>query len=196
MALSMRTAQVGPTIASEVDRYIASWAAGSDTPEFVSMHMRRTDFKMAHKGTYADTAEVGTALAGLAKTHGVKHMFVATDSTDGELNEIQQRLKADAVELHRYKPGHYGTPLINYGSATGQLKLALVEQIIASRGKFFVGTVKSHFSKEIHMERRARQGGGEAFYENSMSMSKGGKLVQLCRSWQSNEGECEIGPLD
>ena len=74
--------------------------------------------------------------------------------------------------------------------------MAARTRIIASRGKFFVGTVKSHFSKEIHMERRARQGGGEAFYENSVSMSKGGELVPLCRSWQGNEGECEIGPLD
>jgi hypothetical protein len=42
------------------------------------------------------------------------------------------------------------------------------------------------------------QGGGEEFYENSWSMTKGGGIIELCRSWAARPdgNECEIGPLD
>ena len=43
-------------------------------------------------------------------------------------------------------------------------------QILGSRAKYFVGTAKSHFSKEIYLERKLQQGGDQEFYENTEAL--------------------------
>ena len=70
----------------------------------------------------------------------------------------------------------------------------LVEQIVAAQADIFIGTHGSHFSKEIHLERRLNQG-GKKHLENSWSMVEKGDLVPLCDSWEVGE-RCEILPFD
>jgi hypothetical protein len=78
--------------------------------------------------TYSNTEEVTKLLLSRVTDAGLKHVFIATDSKDDELDKIKESLGANGITLHRYKPGYYGKPSISYSSATGQLKLALVEQ--------------------------------------------------------------------
>jgi hypothetical protein len=141
------------------------------------------------------TDEVAKLLHKLASDAGLKHVFVATDSKDDELDKIADSLGAHGITLHRYKPGYYGEPKISYTNPTGQLQLALVEQILCSRAKAFVGTANSHFSKEINMERKMQQGGGEEFNENSHSLIQGGELIPLCKTWHDGV-QCEINVID
>jgi peptide-O-fucosyltransferase len=176
---------------SEATRFLAPF----EKEGYIAMHMRRTDFVTGHKKTYSNTEEVATLLQKLASDAGLKHVFVATDSKDDELDKITNSLDAHGITLHRYKPGHYGEPKIDYNNPTGNLKLALVEQILCSRAKAFVGTKSSHFSKEINLERKMQQGGGEEFYENSHSLIQGGELIPLCKTWHDGV-TCEINVID
>jgi hypothetical protein len=72
----------------------------------------------------------------------------------------------------------------------------------------FIGTDGSHFSKEIHLERRSRlkaqleasiSGGDDMDYaQTSYSMVQQGILRPLCTKWEASTSEhgCEILPLD
>ena len=50
-------------------------------------------------------------------------------------------------------------------------------QILGSRAKYFVGTAKSHFSKEIYLERKLQQGGDQEFYENTEALIEGVSII-------------------
>ena len=63
---------------------------------------------------------------------------------------------------------------------------ALVEQVIASHGVHFVGTLRSTFSLEIHYERTRL---GFDWDEHDSSLSAGGELIHLCSD--KHDEHCE-----
>ena len=71
--------------------------------------------------------------------------------------------------------------------------LAKIDQLATSLGDVFIGTARSHFSKEIHLERRLRlrarlgeREGEGAWFRTSRALVGGGKVIPLC-------GDPELG---
>jgi hypothetical protein len=139
----------------------------------------------------------------LSEKHGVRKVFVSSDASQDEL--LALRAASVPLVLIVYKAYEMkGTPLLSFNTGKGSLQLALVEQIICSHARAFVGTDGSHFSKEIHLERKARmlRAGvtdlDTAYIGTSYSMVAKGRTRGLCTSWQQDESElgCEMLPLD
>jgi hypothetical protein len=120
---------------------------------FISFHFRRRDFISFHPEEYAQVEEVAVALHRLTLEHSC---FVVVICTDGEQEEVDAIRQA----LLWYNPFTLLYQFTNddeqkWGRLSSS-ECAVVEQIIASRGKVFVGSMHSFFSTVIHYERLAR----------------------------------------
>ena len=182
-----------PVFHAEAARFRAAFAWAPGAP-YIAMHMRRGDFKMAHARKQSTQGEVVGLFRRLAEQHSITNFYVATDAAADEVHSMKEALLAHGIAMEKIEERDAQLPG-GTGGALGSLGFMLVEQIIASQAQLFVGTDGSHFSKEIHLERRLHQGGGDEFYENSLSMVGKGELIPLCRSWVGG-ATCEILPLD
>ena len=134
--------------------------------KFIGVHMRRGDFKTAHAKTMNSDERYAEVLFGLGRTHGTFSFFFATDEKRS-LGNIKQLVQAkvsaaaddDAVcaggrcprvAVVTFNPGdgHEGAK-----GAVSSMQAAMVEQVIASKSGYFLGTLHSTFSMEIHFER-------------------------------------------
>jgi len=83
-------------------------------------------------------------------THNLKKLYVATDAPETEYNELKRHLADldEGVEVHRYAPPSR--------AVKDELKdggVAIVDQIICSHARYFVGSYESTFSFRIQEER-------------------------------------------
>jgi hypothetical protein len=199
-----RHLRFSPTIVAEADAFVAR-ALGKDGEDgeegerkrYLSLHFRRTDFVRGHGEIMSSVAQVAGMLREQAARAGVAHVIVATDTNADELAELRAALLAAGaggqppLTLHRYAPpssasgGEGGADddyasLIDWSTKTSRLQLAKIDQALAAAGAVFVGTARSHFSKEIHLERRLLLGDAAAWYRTSSALVGGGKIIPMC----------------
>ena len=192
-----RHLRFSPTIVAEAAAFVAR-ALGKDGEgkRYLSLHFRRTDFVRGHGEIMSSVAQVAGMLREQAARAGVAHVIVATDTNAEELAELRTALLAAVagqppLTLHRYAPpssasgagggadGDYAS-LIDWSTKTSRLQLAKVDQALAAAGAVFVGTARSHFSKEIHLERRLLLGDAAAWFRTSSALVGGGKIIPMC----------------
>ena len=201
-------------IQSKMSAEAAADAAGQGGPGtgFVSLHWRRKDFESHHAATYTTAAEVAATLLKYCNEQGVYTVFLATDGSEDEVAALRRALgaavSADCAERQASGENRScpAAELVTYDHSFkpdfNPMQSALVEQLIASKGRVFLGTHHSTFSLEVHFERAtslaktAWAGGkvGVAAWEGrDGSLTKAGAVIPLCDPDQPAQGEdaCE-----
>jgi len=113
---------------------------------YIACHLRRRDFLRMQKHRNIPTMK-GAAKFMLKKAveYGVDKIYVATDANEVELGQIEEVLKGKMVRFVPETPGE-AVELHKGG-------IAIVDQIICSHARYFVGTEDSTFSFRINEER-------------------------------------------
>jgi hypothetical protein len=175
--------------------------------KFIGVHMRRGDFKTAHAKTMNSDERYAEVLFGLGRTHGTFSFFFATDEKRslGNIKELVQALVSAAADDDAVCAGGKCPQVVvvtyrpeDEGAKINPMQAAMVEQVIASKGVFFLGTVHSTFSMEIHFERKAGRDvnwGSRLKPEGQQdgAIGAGGKVLPLCDREELGgpEGSCE-----
>lgn len=112
---------------------------------YIAVHFRRRDYLYAKKNRVPSLEWAAKQLEKKLETYKLKTVFVATDAPHSEFVELQNHLEGYNVirftptkEIHeRYKDGG----------------VAIIDQIIASHARYFLGSTDSTFSFRIQEER-------------------------------------------
>lgn len=81
----------------------------------------------------------------LLRKFNLKRLFIASDTTNAEFNELKTYLKG--FNVFRYEPNE--SELIKYKDGG----VAIIDQIICSHAFYFIGTYESTFTFRIQEER-------------------------------------------
>lgn len=111
---------------------------------YLGLHMRRADFAYAHKETVPSIAEIGEEVNKMLKKYKLKLIYLATDSDEKEIQELQSIVKAKIKKFPRTKE------IIKTFKDGG---VAIIDQWIAAHARYFIGTCVSTFSFRIQEER-------------------------------------------
>lgn len=115
---------------------------------FLAVHLRRRDFLRARPTEVPSIAGAARQIRGLCGARGLGRVFVASDGSDEELASLTSLLAP--LEVFRFTGKEN---LGDEGEALGDGQVAVVDQIIASYARFFVGSHESTFSFRIQEER-------------------------------------------
>ena len=132
-------------IYSEAAAFVARQFGGQP---FISIHWRRTDFlqvRASQPGVLQSAADLVAHVRRLQQLHGVKHVYLATDSDD----ERELAVVREALGPARYTPA---SPAVALRSRT---ILANVEIVVCAMAAHFLGTKTSSFTLAISEERAA-----------------------------------------
>eukprot|EP01052_Picozoa_sp_SAG31_P000677 SAG31_NODE_20_length_34168_cov_33.651296_3_plen_318_part_00 len=167
-------------------------ASGLKDGQYIGFHWRRRDFQRFHPNEFNNVEDVAKTLAEKCVAFGVQTIFMATDTTAEEIVELHVRLH----NASRVAWAATGIPLDtcpaiellvlstqpDITDGLNAMQIALVEQVVASRGIYFLGTQYSTFSREVHFERARHYPEEERFLENKEgSLSANGQVLSLCR---------------
>lgn len=108
---------------------------------YLSVHLRRRDFAIGRPKDVPNIEETASQIIELLKKLNLNVVFIATDATIKEYEELE-RLLSD-YKVHRF---------IAVESLTDGA-VAIIDQIICSHAQFFVGTHESTFTFRIQEER-------------------------------------------
>jgi len=107
---------------------------------YLAVHLRRGDFLQAHANEVPTLDDVARQIKALKAASGLSRCFIATDAKADEIEYLRQFIDFDVFRGMVPGPAAGG-------------KIAIVDQIIASRGRFFADTKDSFFSHVIEQER-------------------------------------------
>ncbi|XP_078490161.1 fut13 protein [Ciona intestinalis] len=110
---------------------------------YIAAHVRRKDFLYARKEYVPSIKQVAKVLSEKMKEYKVDKVFIASDGTKEEMKE----LKALLPGMFMYKPTKTEKSEFKMGG------VAIIDQIICSHARFFMGTKESTFSFRIQEER-------------------------------------------
>ena len=159
---------------------------------FVALHFRRADFVRAHADVMSSVEQVAVMVQRTCaeRGDGTRDAVIATDTSDEELGALRQALGKRGVRLHRFAAPTVARPfttVLDFTTEVSRLQIAKIDQLVTSLGDVFVGTARSHFSKEIHLERRLRlrarlgqREGENTWFRTSRALVGQGKLIPLC----------------
>ncbi|XP_069692474.1 GDP-fucose protein O-fucosyltransferase 2 [Periplaneta americana] len=119
--------------------------SGTKGGPYLCVHMRRKDFLLGRPKHVPSIAGAATQLRQRLKELGLTTVFVATDAPDEEFEELQRHLSS--FQVLRYTPAQVVKETYKDGG------VAIIEQIICSHARFFIGTYESTFSFRIQEER-------------------------------------------
>jgi peptide-O-fucosyltransferase len=108
---------------------------------YLGVHLRRGDFVRVRSNQIPTLKYAAKQIRALLRELKLNTTFIATDASDEEFNELKNYLKS--YKITRYK-------------RTKELKdgeIAIIDQIICSHAKYFIGTYESTFSFRIQEER-------------------------------------------
>ncbi|KAF5299583.1 hypothetical protein FQR65_LT09388, partial [Abscondita terminalis] len=112
---------------------------------YLSVHFRRKDFAASRPNDVPTVESAAKQIIDILKKENLNIVFIATDASSKEYEQLKSFLRHFVV--YRYIPDED----VKKGYTDGQQ--AIIEQIICSHAKYFVGTCESTFSFRIQEER-------------------------------------------
>eukprot|EP00794_Sanderia_malayensis_P003480 gene3480-3978_t len=112
--------------------------------DYLSVHMRRGDFVFSGREGVPSIKAVKKQIRHLLKKLKLDKVFLATDGSEKEVEELSFKLKAT---VFRYRPS--SAEINKFGDGG----IAIIDQWIAAHGHYFIGSCQSTFSFRIHEER-------------------------------------------
>ncbi|XP_029043432.2 GDP-fucose protein O-fucosyltransferase 2 [Osmia bicornis bicornis] len=112
---------------------------------YLSVHLRRRDFLVGRSSTVPTIKSAAMQLKTKINKLGLNHLFVATDATQQEFKELEGYL-SDYTVL-KFIPSDY---VLNKFKDGG---VAIIDQIICSYARYFIGTYESTFTFRIQEDR-------------------------------------------
>ncbi|RZF37542.1 hypothetical protein LSTR_LSTR008580 [Laodelphax striatellus] len=112
---------------------------------YLAVHLRRKDFLVGRRDKVPTIEEAAKQIKKLLEKHTLSTVFVATDAPNLEFIELRNRLMDFSVL--RYKPSKEVKLLHKDGG------IAIIDQIICSHARYFIGSQDSTFSFRIQEER-------------------------------------------
>ncbi|XP_014471925.1 PREDICTED: GDP-fucose protein O-fucosyltransferase 2 isoform X2 [Dinoponera quadriceps] len=112
---------------------------------YLAVHLRRRDFILGHKDSISTIESAASQLSEKMDELGLHVLFVATDAVPQEFEQLKSYLA-------RYK-------VLRYVPSLSELKqfkdggVAIVDQIICSHARYFIGTHESTFTFRIQEDR-------------------------------------------
>jgi len=112
---------------------------------YIGVHMRRGDFANGRKSTIPSVQEIGEEVEKKLAEYQLDKVYVSTDGTHEELDELQSYIKSGKVYqmarpkelVQKYKDGG----------------IAIIDQWIVAHARYFLGTCESTFTFRIQEER-------------------------------------------
>jgi hypothetical protein len=150
--------------------------------EFVSMHWRQGDFLRSTKDL-PSLEVIGKGVADKCKELGLTNFLLLTNGDQNSVERLSQMLNAEGVKLYRFAKEAYESKEATDMKYPGQdgyssLQVAAIEQSLAAKGKTFIGTSTSTFSKQIHLERRVL--GHSWTDESCVTLLGDGAFAKMC----------------
>ncbi|EZA49132.1 hypothetical protein DMN91_005200 [Ooceraea biroi] len=112
---------------------------------YLAVHFRRRDFIIGHKATVPTIEDAASQLQEKMDDLGLNVLFVATDAEQHEFEELKSYLPQ--YKVLKYVPSKY---VINKFKDGG---IAIIDQIICSHARYFIGTHESTFTFRIQEDR-------------------------------------------
>ncbi|KAL6262215.1 hypothetical protein P5V15_007311 [Pogonomyrmex californicus] len=112
---------------------------------YLAVHLRRRDFVIAHKASVPTIMDTALQLQKNMDKLGLSLLFVATDAEQNEFEELKSYLPQ--YKVMKFVPSNY---VINKFKDGG---VAIIDQIICSYARYFIGTHESTFTFRIQEDR-------------------------------------------
>ncbi|KAK2713353.1 hypothetical protein QYM36_009276 [Artemia franciscana] len=112
---------------------------------YICGHVRRGDFKIGRAKTLPSLSEISESLIEAAELQNTTNIYLSTDADDEELKDLREAIPK---ELKTFRAAE---STITKGLNSGEV--AIVDIIICSKARYFIGTYMSTFSKRIREER-------------------------------------------
>ena len=113
---------------------------------FICAHVRRKDYTFSRKDQIPDLKSAAQQLAKKAQEQKVTKIFISSDAPESEIAEIQNYLPEN-LKVFRFKANQEILKLYKDGG------VAIIDQIICSHAKYFIGSYESTFTFRIQEER-------------------------------------------
>nr|XP_022901454.1 GDP-fucose protein O-fucosyltransferase 2 [Onthophagus taurus] len=114
---------------------------------YLSVHLRRGDFVRARPKDTPTISHAAKQIKNRLIDLSINKVFVATDAKINEINELKSILESDGFQVLLFEPNK------NVLQKFGDGGVAIIEQIICSYSRYFIGTYESTFSFRIQEER-------------------------------------------
>lgn len=113
--------------------------------EYLCVHMRRADFIYGREGQLPSLRSTANQIKRTLVELGLHKVYLSSDCSGSEFHDIKTMLRG--VNLYKFKPPwEYHVQLADGG-------LAVIDQIICSHARWFIGTFESTFTYRIYEER-------------------------------------------
>ncbi|XP_011503317.1 PREDICTED: GDP-fucose protein O-fucosyltransferase 2, partial [Ceratosolen solmsi marchali] len=112
---------------------------------YLSIHLRRQDFLIGHAASSPTIEYAAFQIKAFLKLLDLKIVYIATDTNNQEYIDLKEKLKDYSV--FRYIPTQFVKNKFKDGG------IAIIDQIICSHARYFVGTHESTFSFRIQEDR-------------------------------------------
>uniref|UniRef100_A0A7E4VQW6 GDP-fucose protein O-fucosyltransferase 2 n=1 Tax=Panagrellus redivivus TaxID=6233 RepID=A0A7E4VQW6_PANRE len=121
------------------ERELQRVAVGGD---YLAVHLRRKDFLRSHSDHVPDLNEAALQIIEVAQVLELSKVFICSDADEYELLDLEKQLNSSSITAYRFT-----TKKISDGA------ISLVDQWIAAKAAFFLGTHTSTFSYRIREDR-------------------------------------------
>ena len=113
---------------------------------YICAHLRRKDYLYARKSQLPDLKSAADQLIRKCQFHKVDTVYLATDAPQDEIDKIKDFMEPN-FKVKKYQPDQKTFEKIKDGG------VAILDQIICSKAKYFVGSTESTFTFRIQEER-------------------------------------------
>ncbi|XP_055685449.1 GDP-fucose protein O-fucosyltransferase 2 [Lutzomyia longipalpis] len=115
--------------------------------DYLCAHLRRADFLYGRERTTPTLRSASIQIKRITKMLGIDQVFLSSDCSRSELMDLLSFMKR--LRVYKYLP-----PTTGDGSnALKDGEIAIIDQIICSNARYFIGTYESTFTYRIYEER-------------------------------------------
>lgn len=113
---------------------------------FICAHLRRADFIYGREKTTPSLRSAAEQIKAALKRFDMQNVFVSSDCSGTEFMELKSHLR-------RYRTSRFTPESQEQRAALRDGGIAIVDQIICSYARYFIGTYESTFTYRIYEER-------------------------------------------
>ncbi|KAG5683956.1 hypothetical protein PVAND_013211 [Polypedilum vanderplanki] len=113
--------------------------------EYLCVHMRRADFLYGREQQLPSLRSIANQIKRALAELGLHKVFLSSDCSGSEFHDMRAFLRG--VNLHKFKPPW------EFQMQLGDGAVAIIDQIICSHARKFIGTFESTFTYRIYEER-------------------------------------------